>query len=60
VKVKEGDEVKSNFENEDFIVTKVIKGMVVLKSRRGERQILTGINSLGIHYRKKTNDSLSG
>ncbi len=53
VNVKEGDEVKSNLENEEFIVTKVVKGMVVLKSRRGERQILTGIDSLGMCYQKK-------
>ncbi len=55
VNVKEGDEVKSNLENEEFIVTKIIKGMVVLKSRRGERQILTGIDSLGMSYRKRRN-----
>jgi hypothetical protein len=53
VEIKEGDEVKSDLDSEDFVITKIANSMVVLKSRSGDRQIMTGIDSLKTFYKKK-------
>ncbi len=53
VKVKEGDEVKSHFDGEEFMITRITNSIVVLKSIRGQREILTGIDSLGMFYSRK-------
>jgi len=53
MKIKEGDEVKSDFNGEDFIITKIVNSMIVLKSRNGDKQIMTGIDSLKTFYKKK-------
>jgi len=53
VEIKEGDEVKSDLDSEDFVVTKIANSMVVLKSRIGDKQIMTGIDSLKTFYKKK-------
>lgn len=53
MEIKEGDEVKSDLDSEDFVITKIANSMVVLKSRSGDRQIMTGIDSLKTFYKKK-------
>jgi hypothetical protein len=53
VEIMEGDEVKSDLDSEDFVVTKIANSMVVLKSRIGDSQIMTGIDSLKTFYKKK-------
>jgi hypothetical protein len=53
MEIKEGDEVKSDLESEDFVITKIANSMVVLKSRNGDKQIMTGIDSLKTFYKKK-------
>ena len=53
MKIKEGDEVKSDFNGEDSAITKIVKSMVVLKSRNGDKQIMIGIDSLKTFYKKK-------
>jgi hypothetical protein len=53
VEIKEGDEVKSDLDSEDFVITKIANSMVVLKSRNGDKQIMTGIDSLKTFYKKK-------
>jgi hypothetical protein len=59
MKLKEGDQVKSDFDGDDFIITRIVKGMVILKSRTGKREILTGIGSLGIPYGNKGKNQLT-
>jgi len=53
MEIKEGDEVKSDWNGEDFVITRIINSMVILKSRGGEKQIMTGVDSLKIFYKKK-------
>lgn len=53
VEIKEGDEVKSDLDSEDFVITKIANSMVVLKSRNGDKQIMTGIDSFKTFYKKK-------
>ena len=53
VEIKEGDEVKSDLDSEDFVITKIANSMVVLKSRNGDKQIMTRIDSLKTFYKKK-------
>ncbi len=53
MEIKEGDEVKSDLDSEDFVITKIANSMVVLKSRNGDKQIMTRIDSLKTFYKKK-------
>jgi len=53
MKTKEGDVMKSAFDGEEYIITKVVNEMVVLKSNDGRKQIMTGMDSLKIFYEKK-------
>lgn len=53
VEIKEGDEVKSDLGGEDFVITKIANSMVVLKSKDGDRQIMTGMDSLKTFYKKR-------
>ena len=55
MEIKEGDEVKNDLGGEDFVITKIVNSvsMIVLKSRNGNRQIMTGIDSLGTFYKMK-------
>ena len=52
MEIKEGDEVKKGLDGEDFVITKIVNSvsMIVLKSRNGNRQIMTGIDSLRTFY----------
>ncbi len=62
MQAKEGDEVTSNFDGEEFIIIRIVNSIVILDSKRGGRQILTGTDSLGMFYQRKeeTHGSLSG
>jgi hypothetical protein len=51
--MKEGDEVKSDLNGEDFIIERIVHRMVVLKSKGGEKEIITGIDSLRAFYKMK-------
>ena len=53
MEIKEGDEVKSDLDGEDFVIIKIANSMVVLKSKNGDKQLMTGIDSLKRSYRKK-------
>jgi hypothetical protein len=54
MKIKEGDEVKSDLDSRDYIVTKVESGMVILRSIDAKQVVIaTGIDSLKTFYKKK-------
>ena len=44
--IKQGEVFENSTDGVDFIVKKIVRGMVVLESQDGKRQILTGIHSL--------------
>ena len=56
MKIQKGDEVTCNLDGEDYTVTEIVNSMIVLKSRNKERHIITGIDSLGIFYKKKAEE----
>ncbi len=51
--IKKGDEVRSDLDGRDYVVTRIAGNMVVLKLKNGEREILTGMDSLKMFYKKK-------
>ena len=54
MKIKEGDEVKSDLDSRDYIVTKVESGMVILRSSDAKQVVIaTVIDSLETFYKKK-------
>jgi hypothetical protein len=53
MKIKEDDEVRSVLDGKDYIITRIVGKKVILKSNNGEREIITGMDSLGTFYRKK-------
>jgi hypothetical protein len=55
VEIKEGDEIKNDLSGENFVITKIVNSMsmIVLRSRNGDRQIMTGIDSLETFYKMK-------
>ena len=53
MEIKEGDNVKSDVNGEDFVITKIVKSMVFLKSRIGDKLIMIGMDSLKTFYKKK-------
>jgi hypothetical protein len=58
--IREGDIFKSTIASGDFIVKKVVNNMVILESRDGKRQILTGVDTLKLKsfYLKKEDKEL--
>lgn len=44
--IREGEVFKNTTAGVDFIVKKIVNDMVVLQSRDGEREILTGVSTL--------------
>ena len=44
--IKQGEIFEHSTDGVDFVVKKVVRNMVVLETRDGERQILTGIDTL--------------
>ena len=53
VKIKEGDEVKSDLDGEDYIIRRIVHSMVILKSKYGEKEIITPTDSLRTFYKRK-------
>ncbi len=53
MKINEGDKVRCVLDGEDYTVTEIVNSLVFLKSAGGEKQILTGVDSLKIFYKKK-------
>ena len=53
--MKEGDIFESVLDGAEFVVKRVVNKMVVLQSRKGDRQILTGVETLKTKsfYREK-------
>ncbi len=51
VNIKEGDEVKSNFNGEAYVIARIVHSMVVLKSKEREKEVITGIDSLRTFYK---------
>ena len=56
--IKPGEIFERSTEKTDFIVKKVVKNMVLLESKDGKRQILTGVDTLtsAPFYLKKGGD----
>lgn len=52
MKIREGDEVKSDLDGKDYMIARIVHSMVVLKSKDGEKEIITGIDSLRTFYKK--------
>ncbi len=55
MQTKVGDIFKSALDKSDYIVKRIVNSMVVLETRDGQKQILTGIDSLAIKsfYQRK-------
>jgi hypothetical protein len=53
--MKEGDIFESLLDGTEYVVKSVVNKMVVLQSRKGDRQILTGVETLKTKslYREK-------
>ena len=53
--MKEGDIFESLLDGEEYVVKSIVKSMVVLQSKTGDKQILTGVETLKIKsfYREK-------
>ena len=51
--IKEGDEVRNDLNGEDYIIERIVHSMIVLKSKDGEKEIITGIDSLRTFYKRK-------
>lgn len=53
MKIKEGNEVRSDLDGKDYAVTRIVDHMVILKSNDCEKQIVTEIETLKIFYKSK-------
>ena len=54
MKIKEGDEIKSDLDGRDYKVTKVESGVVILSSSDATQVVIAaGIDSLETFYKKK-------
>ena len=54
MKPREGDLFISALDGDEYTVKQIVQYMVVLESKDGQKQILTGIDCLGsFPYRKK-------
>ena len=53
--MKEGDIFESLLDGKEYVVKSIVNEMVVLQSRKEDRQILTGVETLKIKtfYREK-------
>jgi len=51
MKMKEGDVVRSVLDRGAYIITKIVKSMVVLKPKGSETRIVTAIDSIKIFYK---------
>ena len=46
--MKEGDIFKNLLDGAEYVVKDIVNNLVVLRSRRGDKHILTGVETLGI------------
>jgi len=53
MKAKDGDTVRSLFNNNYYKVKRIVNNMVVLESEDGQTQILTEAGNLSLFYKKK-------
>jgi hypothetical protein len=53
MKIKEGDEVNSILDGKDYVITRIVGKRVILKSKKGEKEIITGMDSLKIFLQEK-------
>ncbi len=53
MKVREGDEVTSELDGEDYVVTRIVGKRLVLRAKDGEKEIITGMESLRTFYKKR-------
>jgi hypothetical protein len=53
--MKEGDVFESVLDGLEYVVKRIVNGMVILQSRKENKQILTGVQTLKTEslYRKK-------
>ena len=53
--MREGDIFESLLDGMEYVVKSIVNKMVVLQSRKGDRQIITGVDTLKTKsfYRKK-------
>ncbi len=56
--VREGDEVRSDLDGQNYTIERIVHSMIVLKSKDGEEEIITGIDSLKTFYKKKEEPNL--
>jgi hypothetical protein len=57
MKIEEGNEVRSSIDGGDHTITRIVNSMVVLKSKDGKKQIMTGVESLELFYKKNEEDA---
>ena len=53
MKIREGDEVMSNLDGKDYVITRIVGTKVVLKLKNGEKEIITETDSLKTFYKKR-------
>jgi len=53
IKIEEGNKIKSSLDGEVYTITRIVNDMVVLESEDGKKQIMTGVDSLKIFYKKE-------
>ena len=53
MEIKEGELVKCKLDGKDYVIIKIVGKGVVLKAKDGEKEIITGTDSLRIFYEKK-------
>jgi len=53
MKIKGGDEVMSNLDGKDYVITRIVGTKVVLKLKNGEKEIITETDSLKTFYKKR-------
>ncbi len=62
METKVGDIFRSALDGAEYVVKRVVNSMVLLQSRDGKKEILTGLSSLKIKsfYQKKTRSGFIG
>lgn len=53
MKMEEGNEVRSSLDGDEYTITRIVNNTAVLKSKDGKKQIMTGVESLKLFYKKK-------
>ncbi len=53
MRLKVGDQFISTLDEDNYTIKKIVSNMVVLETRDAKKQIMTGMDSLELFYRKK-------